>query len=129
MSRLGVFLSSSQSDKPYLDAFRTHLKRFERDGHLRVSDNQSILPGDDRELALRTTIDESYAAIVLVSSDFLNDDLMGEQVPRLVEAAEGQRLRLMPLFVRPALPENARCCGCIDYFLYGLYSIRIGKKY
>lgn len=102
--RTHVFISYSKSDLKHLKRLQIHLKPLIRLSQADIWDDTKIKPGGDWRKEIKEAIDRAFAAILLVSADFLASDFISEnELPPLLEAAEKDRMRVMPVILSPSL--------------------------
>ncbi len=98
-----VFISYSQKDRPYLDRIRSHLRSFELNTDIKIWDDQKLTAGDRWEEKIHGAIETATVAILLISPDFLASAYINKiELPKLLEKAERNELRILPIIVRPA---------------------------
>ena len=101
-SRSTVFISYSHHDRVWLERLRAHLKPLERAGLVDAWDDSRIRPGMQWRDEIERAVRSARAAVLLVSPDFLASDFVqSDELAPLLEAAERDGVRILPLIVRP----------------------------
>lgn len=96
-----VFISYSHKDKEWLDKIRVHLKPLERDGRLSIWDDRDISVGGKWRDEIKSALDDSSIAILIVSPDFLASDFVIEaELPTILKSYEGRGTKIIPVLVR-----------------------------
>lgn len=104
MPKPTVFISYSQEDKEWKDHLVNHLGVLRHQGLLDLWEDSRIGAGGDWYQEIQRAMDAASVAILLVSADFLNSQLiLNEEVPRLLERQRRAGLRIFPVIVRPCL--------------------------
>ncbi|XXT19879.1 TIR domain-containing protein [Sorangium sp. So ce429] len=99
-----VFISYSRHDKTWKDKLAQHLQVLEKQGLLEVWSEDGIGAGEDRRQKIQDAIDRSRVAVILLSADFLNSDLVvDEQLSRLVEKHRADKNRIIPVLIKPCM--------------------------
>lgn len=105
--REGVFVSYSHEDKGWLDKLWPHLRPLERDFKVEVWADTKIRAGAAWKEELLDALDRAGAAVLLVSANFFASDFItGEELPRLVKAAEVEGTRVLPVILGPCRYER-----------------------
>ncbi len=106
MPRRQVFICYSSKDRRLFNEFRTHLAPFEQQDLLLSWSDQEIRASEPWDRRIHQAIDDADAAVMLVSPEMLASKyVVEEEIPRLMEAAEAGRLRLMSLFLHSCNPD------------------------
>jgi len=97
-----LFISYAHEDKRYRDELRKWLQQLEDNGRIqKIWDDQEIRAGALWEEAIHTALAEATAAILLVSQDFFFSDFVKkDELPRLLERARRNELKLLWVAVR-----------------------------
>ncbi len=102
-SRGTVFVSYAHRDREWLDRLRVHLHPLEHDEALDCWDDTRISAGATWFDEIKTAIDRSRVAVLLISADFLASDFIARvELPALLQAARQRGLVVMPLIVSPS---------------------------
>lgn len=101
-SKLKLFISYSHKDKQSLDRLLVHLKPIERDSDIECWSDKKIVAGTKWKEQINEKIQESIAAILLISADFLASDfVVTNELPPLLAKAESQGIRIIPVILKP----------------------------
>ena len=111
--RTGIFVSYSHHDEAWLKRLQVHLAPLERQGLVDVWADTRIAPGQRWRDEIEIALNSARVAILLVSADFLASDFIRDrELPLLVQEADVDGCRILPLVVGPCLyretPELAR---------------------
>lgn len=99
-----IFVSYSHKDRRWADRLLTHLKPLERHLAIDIWDDSRIAPGTRWRGEIEAALNNSIAAILLVSADFLASDfVMNEEVPTILRIAETRGITVLPLLIAPCL--------------------------
>ena len=105
MSEFGpphIFISYSHKDNKWLERLQVFLKPLEREGLVQRWDDTRIDPGGLWKEEIRKAIESSFAAVLLISADFLASDFIASnELPPLLAAAETRGLVILPVLVSP----------------------------
>lgn len=82
-----VFVSYCQKDQPYWGRIETHLMPIRREG-VKIYSYDMVEPGIVIREEARSALLSSVVAVLLISADYLASDLMGSELPDLLERAE-----------------------------------------
>jgi hypothetical protein len=101
--RTKVFISYSHRDNAALERLRVHLKPVERLHAIDVWHDKKIEPGMDWYHEIKSALDQSKVAVLLVSADFLGSEFIDkEEIPPLLAAAEKDGVTILPVIVKPS---------------------------
>src|SRR5215470_14979489 len=77
------------------------------DGVLDLWSDRRIELGDDWRKEIAAALSRARAALLLISADFLDSDFIRyHELPPLLEAAQNEGCRIIPILVRPSLFEQ-----------------------
>ncbi len=97
-----VFISYSHRDKKWLERLQVFLKPLERAGLVERWDDTRIDPGGKWKDQIKDAIEFSFAAILLISADFLASEFITtDELPPLLSAAKQKGLLIVPVIVSP----------------------------
>lgn len=100
--RKRVFISYSHADAEWLKRLQKHLKPLEREG-VEVWDDTRLRPGEPWREEIRTALEQTKVAILLVSADFLASDfIVTNELPPLLKAAEDDGAIILPVIISPS---------------------------
>jgi hypothetical protein len=114
-----VFISCSDSrlDRKFLDMLMLHLRVLDNEGRIGIFIHDALLPGTLWQQETRSHIDRAAAAILLISPEYLvSEDLMEDQLPRLLEQAQERGTAILPLLVRPSMFYHLPKLACFKPF-------------
>ncbi|HEV3332632.1 MAG TPA: adenylate/guanylate cyclase domain-containing protein [Bryobacteraceae bacterium] len=107
-----VFISYSHRDADWVERIRVHLAPFEREHEIKVWDDSRIRSGDRWLEEIRSAIDSTRVAVLVISADFLASDFIANQeLPALLRAAEEDGAVILPLIVSPSRFESTTGLG------------------
>lgn len=100
-----VFVSYSHLDKQYLTDIQRHFKPFLK--QIDFWDDTKIEVGKKWKEEIRTAINETKVAILLVSTDFLGSEFIAtDELPPLLKAAEENGAVILIVILKPCLFEE-----------------------
>jgi hypothetical protein len=98
-----VFISYASRDREHCENLETHLAQLRRNGVLATWTDQAIVPGQERDYAIHTALQEADLFIFLVSADFLASDVIDDnEVKVALERQASGSAMILPVLVRPA---------------------------
>ncbi|EGR4159191.1 TPA: toll/interleukin-1 receptor domain-containing protein [Vibrio cholerae] len=102
VKRHKAFISYSHSDREYLDRLLVHLKPLKNLGLIDIWEDSQIKTGDQWLNQIKTALEQSNIAILLISADFLASDfIVNNELPPLLSNAEVQGTKIVPVIVSP----------------------------
>ena len=97
-----IFFSYSQHDRPYLDQLLRHMASLRRLDKVAPWPDSDILPGEEWDDAIKTTLAQADIILLLVSSDFLATDYIWKvEITTAMERHTNGEARVIPIFIRP----------------------------
>jgi hypothetical protein len=100
--RVNVFISYSRKDAKWLERLRVHLKPLERAYNIEIWDDGKIAAGADWKEEVAKALGAAKVGVLLVSAYFLASDFVAsDELPRLLQAAEDEGLRILPILLSP----------------------------
>ncbi len=97
-----IFISYAHADTKWLERLKTHLKVLKRYINIDYWEDTQIYTGSKWRDEISSAIERANVAILLVSTDFLASDFIAnDELPPLLEKAELNGCRVMPLIVAP----------------------------
>ncbi len=107
--RRHVFISYSRADRDWVERLKRMMAPLLRGSgqELRLWDDSQIEAGDKWREAIETALAEAKVALLLVSDHFLASEfVMGEEVPKLLAAAEAEGVRVLWVSLSACLVEE-----------------------
>ncbi len=102
-----IFISYSHEDARDLEQLRRFLLPLEQRGLIDAWDDTRLAAGDDWAADIDRALAEAAVAVLLVTQDFVASRFISErEVPRILEAAAGGGLKVIPVFLRPSIVEK-----------------------
>lgn len=93
---------SPDPSKRWLDRLLNYLRPLERRGQLKAWSDQDIELGTDWDQSIQSTLEQAWAAVLLVSQDFMGSKYIYEsEVPVLLKRAKERGMVIMPIILRP----------------------------
>ena len=97
-----VFISYSHNDKEWLNKFRRHFRPFE--SKIEFWDDSKINAGQKWKQEIKTAINNTKIAVLLISADFFNSDFITEQeLPPLLKAAQEDGATILSVILKPCM--------------------------
>ncbi len=97
-----VFISYSHNDTAFLRRLLVHLRPLERDGRIELFVDTKLKAGDKWKDRITQALSEARVAILILSADFLASDfIIDNELPPLLQRAEANGTRIVPLIVKP----------------------------
>jgi len=97
-----VFISYSHVDNVYLERLKIHLKPFEKKGLIDIWSDTKIKAGEKWKEKIEKALENSVAAILLISADFLASDfIVDNELPPLLKSAEEKGKLILPVVIKP----------------------------
>lgn len=97
-----VFVSYSHTDVKWVDRLKVHLKPVVRNGEISLWSDDSIKPSELWRDEISGALAGASAAVLVVSADFLASDFINDvELPKLLEKARKDGLRIYPVVVSP----------------------------
>jgi hypothetical protein len=98
--RTRIFLSYSRKDEPWMQRIRIHFKPLESDRRLEIWFDKNIQPGELWKQEIRSAIEVSGLAILIISADYLASEFITTtELPLLLKAYEETGLILLPFII------------------------------
>ncbi len=95
-----IFISYSHKDKKWLERLQVFLRPLEREGIVERWDDTRIDPGGKWKAEIKKAIESSFAAVLLISADFLASDFIyTDELPPLLSSAKEKGLLILPVLV------------------------------
>lgn len=112
-----VFLSHSRSDERLASMLNTQLAAF-REYQIDVITSAScVTPGGNRRVAVRDSLDRSDIAVVLISSDYLEESAQpGHELFEILDRQRTAQLLLVPVIARPCAWQSMEWLCDIEVF-------------
>lgn len=99
-----VFISYSHTDEKWLKMLKIHLAPLERNGNLKLWDDQRIAPGTRWREEIAAGIQAAKIAILLISANFLASEFIAEnELPPLLNAAAKGGTAILPVIISPCV--------------------------
>lgn len=109
MSTNQIFISYSHKDKLWLERFKTSLKPYLREDNIKAWSDREMIVAEDWQQQITIAMASSSIAVLLVTPDFLASDFIYDhELPYLFAAAKENRVKIIPVAVRPAAWEKIK---------------------
>lgn len=100
-----IFISYSHADAEYLEELKTFLAPLKE--RIKAWDDEQIEVGDEWQAEITSALDKARIGLLLVSPNFLASNyIMQHEVPRLVQAAEDRKLKLVVLYLKTSAVQD-----------------------
>lgn len=97
-----IFISSSHRDTELRKTLRVHLAVLEKQGFIRLWDDDKIMPGENWEQRIEKELKESDIVLLLISPDFLASDFIDQkEIKKALELREKGKIDVIPLILKP----------------------------
>lgn len=97
-----IFICYSQKDTKDRQRLETHLKVFVKQGQLDFWSDEQINAGKDWDPEILLSINESNAAILLISTDFLSSDyIQDKELPLIFQKRQNEGMKVFPFILFP----------------------------
>jgi len=102
-----IFVSYAHSDARWVDALTSHLAPYLVDRHVTVWTDRDIRAGARWTREIQAAMDQADVAILLLSHHFFGSEFIRKhELPYLLQKAEADKLRLVPIWVSPTDYED-----------------------
>lgn len=102
-----IFWCYDQNDRSIRVNLENHLSSLRRRGRIQFQEEQELPAGSDREETLKSYIDSSDLAILLVSADFLASCLYkGRAMPQILERGKREELTIVSVLVKEIVGQE-----------------------
>ncbi|MCI0436293.1 MAG: peptidoglycan-binding protein [Gemmatimonadetes bacterium] len=127
--RMQVFISYSHRDEKWLERLQVHLKPLVRQGRVDSWDDTRILPGADWNAEIRTALDRTRAAVLLLSADFMASDFIAvHELPVILTAARDDGAVVLPVNVSPCILGDLGLIQAVNPPSKPLIDMRTGDR-
>jgi hypothetical protein len=97
-----IFISSSHRDTDLRKILRVHLAVLEKQGFIRLWDDDKIIPGEKWEQRIEKELKDSDIVLLLISPDFLASDFIEQkEIKRALELSEKGKIDAIPVILKP----------------------------
>ena len=104
-----IFVSYSHKNREWLERLQTMMNPFMRKDELELWDDTRLQPGQKWLDEIQAALGSCKVAVLLVSKEFLASDFIyREELPVILQAAESGAVKLLWVYVSPALYEETR---------------------
>jgi len=102
-----IFISYSHKDKEWKNRVVDHLSVLEEEKLIKILDDQKTDVGKDWQPEIEKYLNEANAAILLISTNFLNSDFIRDiEMPTILKKREDKSLHVIPLLIKPCAWEK-----------------------
>ena len=110
MNKPTIFISYSHKDVEWKNRLETHLRGLQLQDRLDFWSDEKIGIGDAWLEKIQAAMNAASVAVLLVSPDFLASEfIVREEVKRLLERREKEKLPLLPILVRSCFWKRVPC--------------------
>ncbi len=96
-----IFISYNPADEEWLEQLQRFLRPLQKKYGLLVWSERSVTPGRDVEKAIAEALETTRLAILLVSVDYLGDDMFHDEAQYLIAEAQKDQIELLWVLVGP----------------------------
>ena len=105
--RTRVFVSYSHCDQEWLERLQVHLAPVSRVYEIEIWDDSRIAAGKEWRPEIQDALESAFAAILLVSADFLASNFIDKnELPALLKAAQEEGTVILPVILSPCRFKN-----------------------
>ncbi len=101
-----VFISYHPRDQGYHDALCSHLNTFTNNGLLKKFSQMDVDPGDNKEAALKESLERAGVVLMLVSADYVNSEFNKYRLPELIRGFGKRSKKVLWVPIHPCLIEE-----------------------
>jgi tetratricopeptide (TPR) repeat protein len=99
---LNIFISYSHEDEEWKDALISQVKILGVDSRFSIYSDRLAQPGDAWAAEIEAALKKADVAILLISADYLTSNfIINKEIPVLLELSEKEKLKIIPLIVKP----------------------------
>ncbi len=103
-----LFYCYAREDKAMRDELEKYLSSLKRLYSLRNWHDREILPGQEWEQAIETSLNTAHLILLLISPDFMNSEYCyGKEMQRALERHEEGTCKVIPIILRPTFLDAA----------------------
>jgi hypothetical protein len=107
MAGTNIFISYSHDDEKWRKLVCKQLKVLEREGLIKLWDDQKLRAGEDWKSRIKEELLEARIAVLMISASFLTSDfILDNEVQTLFKRCEEAGTVIYPLLVRPCAWEE-----------------------
>ncbi len=101
-NRKKVFISYAHEDELFVKRLLIHLKPLEKKGLIDAWSDRRISPGSLWRNEIEKELKNAYAAILMISADFLSSDfIIDNELPPLLASAQNEGVTIIPVILKP----------------------------
>ncbi len=124
-----VFISYSHRDAKWLERLQVHLKPLVRQGLVDSWDDTRIEAGEDWADEIRSALDRTRAAVLLLSADFMASDYIAKhELPAILDAARSDGAVVLPVNVSPCILGELGAIQAVNPPSRPLIDLRTGDR-